>query len=205
MKKKLISIVLAALMVVTVTAGCGESEPDAPAVTAAPESKPEAPAVTAAPESKSGTENQTGADVTGDAGNQLETPAPDTPADEPKQLLVLDYGQLDAWINYGFTGTCPSGEGVLMGINANNDYGIIIVTDDSNMTVFGYEGAYERSYDDSVDYGHITISDKVFGFKELSDGVLEIDMGDLGVTRAAVQTQPILMMRLKEIITNYKQ
>ena len=186
MKKKFVSIVLAALMVVTMTAGCGESEPEASDITASPASNP-------------GTENQAGTDVTGDADNQ----AVGTSTDDPKKVFTLDYDELDAWISYGFKGTSPSGEEVLLGINSGSDYGIIIVTNDSDMTVFGYEGAYEYSYDDSVDYGYITIANEVFGFKELSDGELEIDMGDLGVTRVAVQTQPIVMMRIEEIIEGY--
>ena len=186
MKKKFVSIVLAALMMVTMTAGCGESKPETPSS-----------------DSNPGTENQTGTGATGDAENQSDTSAPGTPADAPRQVFTLDYDELDAWINYGFMGTSPSGVGVLLGINAGSDYGIIIVTDDSDMTVFGYEGAYEYSYDDSVDYGYITIAGEAFGFKELSDGELEIDMGDLGVTRVAIQTQPIVMMRIEEIIKEY--
>ncbi|MCH5339719.1 MAG: hypothetical protein J1E03_13125, partial [Acetatifactor sp.] len=63
--------------------------------------------------------------------------------------------------------------------------------------------AYEYSYDDSVDYGYITIAGEVFGYKELNDGELEIDMSDLGVTRVAIQTQPIVMIRIEEIIEKY--
>ncbi|MCH5340966.1 MAG: hypothetical protein J1E01_05840 [Acetatifactor sp.] len=185
MKKKFVSIVLAALMVVTMTAGCGKSEQ-------------EASDTKTSKGSNSGIENQTGTDAADDAQNESETSK-----DTPKQVFTLDYNELDAWINYGFMGTSPSGEEVLLGINAGSDYGILIVTNDSDMTVFGYEGAYEYSYDDSVDYGYITIADEVFGYKELNDGELEIDMGDLGVTRVAIQTQPIVMIRIKEIIEKY--
>lgn len=184
MKKRFVSIVLVVLMAVTLTAGCGASEPDSPA-------------------SNPGTENQTGTGDTGDTEEHSVISVPETPTDTPKQVFTLDYDELDAWINYGFMGTSPSGEEVLLGINAGSDRGIIIITNDSDMTVYGYEGAYEYSYDDSVDYGNITIADEVFGFKELSDGELEIDMGDLGVTRVAIQTQPIMMMRIKEIIDDY--
>ena len=184
MKKRFVSIVLVVLMAVTMTAGCGASEPDSPA-------------------SNPGTENKTGTGDAGDTGDHSVTPAPETPTDTPKQVFKLDYDELDAWINYGFKGTSPSGEEVLLGINSGSDHGIIIITNDNDMTVYGYEGAYEYSYDDSVDYGNITIADEEFGFKELSDGELEIDMGDLGVTRVAIQTQPIMMMRIKEIIDDY--
>ena len=167
MKKKFVSIVLAALMVVTMTAGCGESEPEALDSNASPTSNPE------------------------------------TSINDSKQVFTLDYDELDSWVNYGFMGTSPSGEEVLLGINAGSDYGIIIITNDSDMTVYGYEGAYEYSYDDSVDYGYITIAGEVFGYKELNDGELEIDMSDLGVTRVAIQTQPIVMIRIEEIIEKY--
>ena len=186
MKNKFVCIVLAALMVVTMTAGCGASEPEA------------------APASKPGTQNQTGSGADGDVGNQSVTPAPETSADAPKQALTLDYDELDAWIKDGFMGIGPSGKGVLLGLNEGWNYGILIVTDDSDMTVFGYEGASERSYDDSIDYGHITIADQVFGYKELSDGVWDIDMGDdIGVTRIDYQTKFFLMERIKEIIKDY--
>ncbi|MCH5272310.1 MAG: hypothetical protein J1E35_01425 [Lachnospiraceae bacterium] len=201
MKNKFVSIVLAALMVVTMTAGCGASEPEA------------------SPTSNPGTENQTGTGAAGDvgnqsvtpapetsadAGNQSVTPAPETSADAPKQVLTLDYDELDAWIKAGFMGTSPSGKEVLLGLNEGWNYGILIVTDDSDMTVFGYEGASERSYDDSIDYGHITIADQVFGYKERSDGVWDIDMGDdIGVTRIDYQTKFFLMERIKEIIKDY--
>lgn len=167
MKKKFVSIVLAALMVVTMTAGCGESEPEASDINDSPTSNPE------------------------------------TSINDSKQVFTLDYDELDSWVNYGFMGTSPSGEEVLLGINAGSDYGIIIITNDSDMTVYGYEGAYEYSYDDSVDYGYITIAGEVFGYKELNDGELEIDMSDLGVTRVAIQTQPIVMIRIEEIIEKY--
>lgn len=186
MKNKFVSIVLAALMVVTMTAGCGASEPEA------------------SPASNPGTENQTGTGAAGDAGNQSVTPAPETSADAPKQVLTLDYDELNAWINGGFMGTSPSGKEVHLGLNAEWNYGILIVTDDSDMTVFGYEGAYKYSYDDSIEYGYITIADQAFGYKELPDGELEIDMGDdLGVTRVANQTKPVLMKRIEEIIEKY--
>ena len=191
MKKKFVSIVLAALMVVTMTAGCGESES-------------EAPDITSSPASNSGTENQTGTGATDDAENQSVTPEPETSTDDPKQVFTLDYDELDAWIKDGFMGTSPSGKGVLLGLNEGWNYGILIVTDDSDMTVFGYEGASERSYDDSIDYGHMTIADQVFGYKELSDGVMDIDMGDdIGVIRIDFQTKYFLMKRIKEIIEDY--
>ena len=191
MKKKFVSIVLTALMVVTMTAGCGTSEP-------------KAPVTTTSPASNQGTENRTGTGDTSDAGNQSVTSDAETSTDDPKQVLTLDYDELDAWIYSGFIGTSPSGKRVFLGLNAEWNYGILIVTDDSDMTVFGYEGAYEYSYDDSVEYGSITIADQVFGYKELPDGELEIDMGDdLGVTRVANQTKPILMIHLREIIDKY--
>ena len=159
MKKKFVSIVLAALMVVTMTAGCGKSEP-------------KAPVITASPASNSGTENQTGTGAIGDAGNQSVTPDSETPTDASKQVFTLDYG-------------------------------IIIFTDDSNMTAASFLGPLEYSED------YITIADEVnglaltFAVTELSDGEIEIDMGDLGVARVAIQTKPILMMQIKKIIEEY--
>ena len=186
MKKKFVSIVLAALMVVTMTAGCGESEQKSSDRKSSKDSNSEI-------------ENQTGNGSIDDAQNESETSK-----DAPKQVLTLDYDELDAWIKDGFMGTSPSGKGVLLGLNEGWNYGILIVTDDSDMTVFGYEGASERSYDDSIDYGHITIADQVFGYKELSDGVMDIDMGDdIGVTRIDFQTKYFLMERIKEIIEDY--
>lgn len=186
MKKKFVSIVLAALMVVTMTAGCGESEQKSSDRKSSKDSNSEI-------------ENQTGNGSIDDAQNESETSK-----DTPKQVLTLDYDELNAWINGGFMGTSPSGKEVHLGLNAEWNYGILIVTDDSDMTVFGYEGAYKYSYDDSIEYGYITIADQAFGYKELPDGELEIDMGDdLGVTRVANQTKPVLMKRIEEIIEKY--
>ena len=193
MKKKFVSIVLAALMVATMTTGCGE---------------PEASNATPSANSNPGTESQTGTGTTGDTGNQSmtsapETPTSETPTDAPQQTVILDYDQLDAWISYGFEGTSTSGEGVLLGINSESDYGIIIFTDDSDMTAASFLGAFEYNEE------YITIEDEVnglaltFAVTELADGVIELDMGDLGVATVAIQTQPVLMKYLKEIIENY--
>ena len=191
MKKKFVSIVLTALMVVTMTTGCGESKTETPAVTPSPASNP-------------GTESQTGTGAAGDTGNQSVTPAPETSTDAPQQVLTRDYDELAVWVRSGLAGTSPSGKEVLLGLNMVWDYGILLVYDDSDRTVFGYEGAIERSYDDSVNYGHITIAGQEFGYKELADGEWEIDMGDeLGVTIVATQTYEILTKRLKVIFDEY--
>ena len=191
MKKKFVSIVLAALMVVTMTAGCGKSEQDASDNTNSTNSNPR-------------TENQTGTGAAGDTGNQSVTPAPETSTDAPQQVLTRDYDELAVWVRSGLAGTSPSGKEVLLGLNVMWDYGILLVIDGSDRTVFGYEGAVERSYDDSVHYGHITIAGQEFGYKELADGEWEIDMGDeLGVTIVATQTYEILTKRLKVIFDEY--
>ncbi len=138
-----------------------------------------------------------------------QTPAPQTPAPEASasaqdQEFTLDYNQLASWIYSGFVGTSTTGEKVILALDAESDYGILIFADDSNMTAASFVGpvTYNKEY--------MTISDETnglamtFAVKEIGDGTLSLDMGDLGTATVNVQVREVVLDSVKKVIEGYK-
>lgn len=192
MKKKLVSFVLSALMVVSLTTGCGGEEPVAP----------DSASVSTA---NQGAVNPGGTAGNGGAGDQA-TPDPALGADASQQMVVLDYDQLNEWIYSGWIGTSTSGEGVLLATSSNYDYGILIFTDDESMNAVSFLGPFETDYAE-----YMKISDEVnglsitFAVTELDDGEIQLDMGEYGVATVSIRTKENVMLHVKEIIEKYTQ
>ena len=133
------------------------------------------------------------------------TPAPTTttPAPSTSQEFVLDYNELASWIDGGFVGTTTTNEAVILATNATNDYGIIIFADDSTMTAASFVGpiTYTNEY--------MTISDETNGLAltftvtEVGDGVLALDMGELGTATVAAQVKETVLNFVKLAIDGY--
>ena len=90
-----------------------------------------------------------------------------------------------------------------MGIDAENEYGIIIFADDNTMTAASFVGpiTYNNEY--------MTISDEVNGLAltysvtELDDGELSFDMGDLGVVTVKNVPGEYILSLIKDSIDGY--
>lgn len=132
------------------------------------------------------------------------TPAPTTtPTPSTSQEFVLDYNELASWIDGGFVGTAATNEAVILATNASNDYGIIIFADDSTMTAASFMGpiTYTNEY--------MTIADEANGLAltftvaEVGDGVLALDMGELGTATVAVQVKETVLNFVKLAIDGY--
>lgn len=132
------------------------------------------------------------------------TPAPTTtPTPSTSQEFVLDYNELASWIDGGFVGTTTTNEAVILATNASNDYGIIIFADDSTMTAASFMGpiTYTNEY--------MTIADEANGLAltftvtEVGDGVLALDMGELGTATVAVQVKETVLNFVKLAIDGY--
>lgn len=130
------------------------------------------------------------------------TPTP-TPSQSTSQEFVLDYNELASWIDGGFVGTTTTNEAVILATNAANDYGIIIFADDSTMTAASFVGpiTYTNEY--------MTIADETNGLAltftvtEVGDGVLALDMGELGTATVAVQVKETVLNFVKLAIDGY--
>ena len=92
---------------------------------------------------------------------------------------------------------------MILATNATNDYGIIIFADDSTMTAASFVGpiTYTNEY--------MTISDETNGLAltftvtEVGDGVLALDMGELGTATVAAQVKETVLNFVKLAIDGY--
>lgn len=149
--------------------------------------------------------NSTPVPTTTPAPTPTTTPAPTTttPTPNASQEFVLDYNELASWIDGGFVGTTTTNEAVILATNASNDYGIIIFADDSTMTAASFMGpiTYTNEY--------MTIADEANGLAltftvtEVGDGVLALDMGELGTATVAVQVKETVLNFVKLAIDGY--
>lgn len=130
-----------------------------------------------------------------------DTPAPTTPAQGDE--FLLDYNEIASWVTGGFVGVNTTGETVIFGTDAADEYGIIIFNDDSTMTAASFVGA--------ITYGdeYMTITDEANGLAltmsvtEIGDGTLALDMGNLGVATVTAQIKDTVLNYIKMSIDGY--
>lgn len=132
------------------------------------------------------------------------TPMSAVKAAEPQeQQFVLDYNQLATWISGGFVGMTANGEAVIMALDAESDYGIIIFCDNTDMTAASFVGPI--AYNGNA----MTIADESNGLaltiavSDLGNGALAFDMGDLGVVAVSAQPQEVVSELVRMAITGY--
>lgn len=144
-------------------------------------------------------------------------PAPATPAATPnptpaapvaaapaqEQAFTLDYSQIASWVTGGFVGQNAAGETVVMGTDADDEYGIIIFADNSNMTAASFVGPI------TYDGDYMTITDEsnglalTFTVAEIGDGILSLDMGNLGTVAVQAQVQEVVLNFIRTAIEAY--
>lgn len=111
--------------------------------------------------------------------------------------FVLDYDEIASWVTGGFVGMNTTGEIVILGTDETDEYGIIIFADNNTMTAASFVG--QITYNDN----YMTITDETnelaitYTVTDFGNGVLQLDMSDLGT--AAVQAQT------KEVVLNFIQ
>ncbi len=133
------------------------------------------------------------------------TPEATAPAATPTtdQVFVLDYNEIASWVSSGYIGLTTTGEAVVMGIDAEGDYGIIIFADDDSMTAASFVGpiTYSGQY--------MTIADEANGLAltiavvDAGDGALAFDMGELGAAIVYAQTREVVLDLMKTAIDEY--
>lgn len=134
------------------------------------------------------------------------TPAP-TPAPEattPAQEYTLDYNAIASWVDGGFIGVDSSNSPVVMAVDAESEYAIIIFGDNSDMTAVSFVGPITYA-------GELaTITDETnglaltFSVAQVNDTTLAIDMGDVGSAVIAAATKEDVLSVIKIAIENYK-
>lgn len=130
------------------------------------------------------------------------TPTPD-PAPTQGDEFVLDYNQIASWVTNGFVGINTTDEAVIVGFDTDMNYGILIIADDSTMTAVSFVGPVTENG------SSLTISDETnglaltFSVTDLDDGVLALDMGNLGVATVAFQTKENTLNFIKMAIDGY--
>lgn len=178
--------------VLAIPAVNGNAAPAAAPAPAAPVTTP-APAETPAPEASAPAAPAPEASVA--------APVPQAPAAE--QGFTLDYNQLASWVYGGFAGMSTTGEAVIMAMDEESDYGIIIFADDDDMTAASFVGPVTYSGE------YMTITDETNGLSltcsvtEIGDGTIALDMGDLGTATINVQTREVVLDLIKTAIEGY--
>ncbi len=178
--------------VLAIPAVNGNAAPAAAPAPAAPVTTP-APAETPAPEAS--------VPATPAPEASVAAPVPQAPAAE--QGFTLDYNQLASWVYGGFAGMSTTGEAVIMAMDEESDYGIIIFADDDDMTAASFVGPVTYSGE------YMTITDETNGLSltcsvtEIGDGTIALDMGDLGTATINVQTREVVLDLIKTAIEGY--
>lgn len=134
------------------------------------------------------------------------TPAPEvqTPAPAPAQEYTLDYNAIASWVDGGFIGVDASNSPVVMALDAENEYAVIIFGDNSDMTAVSFAGPI--TYTDEF----ATITDEAnglaltFSVAQVNDTTLALDMGDVGTAVIAAATKEDVLSVIKVAIENYK-
>lgn len=131
-------------------------------------------------------------------------PAPAPAATTPAQEYTLDYNAIASWVDGGFIGVDASNSPVVMAIDANNEYAVIIFGDNSDMTAVSFVGPI--TYTDEF----ATITDETnglaltFSVAQVNDTTLALDMGDVGSAVIAAATKEDVLSVIKAAIENYK-
>lgn len=163
------------------------------------------PAVTPAPEAQTPavqTPTVTPAPVVQTPAVTTPTPEVQTPA--PAQEYTLDYNAIASWVDGGFIGVDASNSPVVMALDAENDYAVIIFGDNSDMTAASFVGPITYAGE------FATITDEAnglaltFSVAEVNDTTLALDMGDVGSAVIAAATKEDVLSVLKAAIENYK-
>lgn len=137
------------------------------------------------------------------------TPAPETqtpaPAPAPSQQeYTLDYNAIASWVDGGFIGVDASNSPVVMALDAESEYAVIIFGDNSDMTAVSFVGPI--TYTDEF----ATITDETnglaltFSVAEVNDTTLALDMGDVGSAVIAAAAKEDVLSVIKIAIENYK-
>lgn len=177
----------------------------APAAATTDQTTTAVPAATTSAPAAATTDQTTTAPAAATTAQTTTAPAPaaTTPDQSMSQEFVLDYNEIASWIDGGFVGTTAAGEAVIFATNTSDDYGIIIFADDSTMTAASFMGPI--TYTDT----YITITDEANGLAltftvaEVGDGVLALDMGNLGTATIAAQVKETVLSFVKLAIDGY--
>jgi len=139
------------------------------------------------------------------AAPTLETPvvpAPETAVSQ--EGYTLDYNAIASWVDGGFIGVDASNSPVVMAIDAENEYAIIIFGDNSDMTAASFVGPITYTDD------YATITDETNGLSltftvaEVNDTTLALDMGDIGTAIITAAAKEDVLSTIKIAIENYK-
>lgn len=134
------------------------------------------------------------------------TPAP-TPAPAPavsEQEYTLDYNAIGSWVDGGFIGVDASNSPVVMALDAESEYAVIIFGDNSDMTAVSFAGPVTYTGE------FATITDEAnglaltFSVAEVNETTLALDMGDVGSAVIAAATKEEVLSVIKAAIENYK-
>lgn len=130
------------------------------------------------------------------------TPAPEAAA--PAQEYTLDYNAIASWVDGGFIGVDASNSPVVMALDAENEYAVIIFGDNSDMTAVSFAGPI--TYTDEF----ATITDETnglaltFSVAKVNDTTLALDMGDIGTAVITAASKEDILNTIKIAIENYK-
>ncbi len=116
----------------------------------------------------------------------------------------MDYNAIASWVDGGFIGVYASNSPVVMALDAENEYAVIIFGDNSDMTAVSFAGPI--TYTDEF----ATITDETnglaltFSVAEVNDITLALDMGDIGTAVITAASKEDVLNTIKIAIENYK-
>lgn len=128
-------------------------------------------------------------------------PAPDS---AQVQEYALDYNVIASWVDGGMIGNDESGSPVVMGLDAANEYAILIFGDNSDMTAVSFVGPITYIGD------YATITDEANGMTltftvtQINDITLQLDMGDIGTATITGATKEEVLGTIRTAIENYR-